>query len=158
MPTLTKSDQRVARKEAVGHDYPPLSGTLLRCERIWRPAQRLSALTVAPMSRKRVFAAIEDPCRGEDCAKLLTLRIAENRSGILFWPSGAGIRACRQYPRGLSQGGSDDDWAAAVEKVRPRIDATAAIAAAARQFKRGTILHYSKQYLICTYINCNNLP
>jgi hypothetical protein len=37
------------------------------------------------MSRRRIFAAIEGPCRGEGCAKLLTLRIVDNRSrGFYF--------------------------------------------------------------------------
>jgi len=57
----------------------------------------------------------------EDCEKLF--------SGILFWASGAGIRICRQHPRGLSQGGSDDTWAVTIEKVTSRTAAAAAIAA-----------------------------
>jgi hypothetical protein len=37
------------------------------------------------MSRRRIFAATEGPCRGEGCAKLLTLRIADNCSrGFYF--------------------------------------------------------------------------
>jgi hypothetical protein len=53
---------------------------------------------------------------------------------------GAGIRACRQHPRGLSQGGSDDT-SVAIEKVTSRIAAFAAVAATSRRFKR-------KQYYI----------
>jgi hypothetical protein len=54
-----------------------------RYERIWRSVKDERA-TVAPLSRRRIFAAIEGPCRGENCAKLLTLRIAENVQGFYF--------------------------------------------------------------------------
>jgi hypothetical protein len=39
--------------------------------------KRLSAPTVAPMSQRRLFAATEGFCRGDGCAKLLTLRIVD---------------------------------------------------------------------------------
>jgi hypothetical protein len=40
--------------------------------------KRLNALTVAPLSRRQILSNSEARYRGEDCAKLLTLKIVEN--------------------------------------------------------------------------------
>jgi hypothetical protein len=122
----------------------------------------LSAPTVAPMSRTRVFAATEARWRSEDCAKLHTLKIVE------YWPHFRELiltgrcrhPGCRQHARGLSQGAADvmvsqarkrsirrrvkssvwaiapgDIWAAPSKNVTSRIETIAAIAATPRKFK-----------------------
>src|SRR6202040_1710705 len=115
MSTLTKSDRRVALNERPATTIPPFPGILppLRTNlaigkgRAPRPLRRCRENKSSPPLKALAAAKTVQNCS--------TLRIVEKRSRILFWPCGTGIRACRQYPHGLSQGGSDDHWAAAVE-------------------------------------------
>jgi hypothetical protein len=64
----------------VGHDYPPASRDSPPLPKNLVIGKRFSAPIVAPMSRTRLFSASEARCQSEGCAKLLTLRIAENYS------------------------------------------------------------------------------
>jgi hypothetical protein len=91
------------------------------------------------MSRRRIFVVSEARCQSEDCAKLHTRKIVENRPH--FWEfilaAGAAIQACRRHPRGPSTPGPPPS-----RKVTSRIDATAAIAVNTAQFQAGTTLRY----------------
>jgi hypothetical protein len=64
-------------KRAAGRDYRPTSPNSPPLRKNLAAGERSSAPTVAPMSRRRISTAIEGPCRGEGCAKLLTLRIVD---------------------------------------------------------------------------------
>jgi hypothetical protein len=87
--------------------------------------------TIAPMSRRRIFAATEGPCRGEGCAKLLTLRIVDNCSQGFYFG--------RPVPASALAGSVFADfWAA----LPARIDAAAANAATPIRLIQEAILHY----------------
>ena len=77
--TLTKSDRPVRRYKRRPR-LPPASRNSPPLPMILAIGKSLSAPTVAPMSRTRIFAASEARCRSEDCAKLHTLGIVE------YWP------------------------------------------------------------------------
>jgi hypothetical protein len=130
MPTLTKSDQRAPNEQSattiapLPPNSPPLRKNLATGE-------RLSVPTVAPMSRRRIFAATEGPCRGEGCAKLLTLRIADNCSRGFYF--GGPVPAS-----GLAASILADFGVA----LPARIDAAAANAATPLRLIQETILHY----------------
>src|SRR5580704_6451157 len=108
MSTLTKSDRRVALDERSATTIPPFPGILppLRTNlaigkrRAHRPLRQYREDEPSPLLKALAAA--------KTVQNFSTLRIAEERSRILFWPCGAGIRACRQYPHGPSQGGFDD--------------------------------------------------
>src|ERR1700733_15002886 len=76
MSTLTKSGQRVALNERPTTTISPLPGNLLRYERTWRSAKDRRTDRCAAVEKTNL-GAIEGPCRGEGCAKLLTLRIVD---------------------------------------------------------------------------------
>ncbi|MGA8499536.1 MAG: hypothetical protein WB764_28915 [Xanthobacteraceae bacterium] len=83
------------------------------------------------MSRRRIFAATEGPCRGEGCAKLLTLRILENRSQGFYF--GGPVPASRLAASIVA------DFRKALAAL---IDAIAVNAATPMRFILEVILHY----------------
>jgi hypothetical protein len=128
--TLTKSNQRIALDARsattipVSPNSPPLRKNLATGE-------RLSAPAVAPMSRRRIFAATEGPCRGEGCAKLLTLRIVKNCSQGFYLEG--------PVPASGLAAGILADFRKA---LAARSDASAANAATPIRFTQEAILHY----------------
>ena len=66
MSTLTKCDQRV-RPGMLGPTIPPLSGILLRCERIWRPARTCARRPLRRCRGRRISPLLKALARRRLC-------------------------------------------------------------------------------------------